>query len=598
MMRNTRFSGWFMCALLCGVGWLCIQMPAAQAASALRVTEYAIAAGQFTGTTYTLSLSNPLLANHIILVRGSASGTADRGPDENYARVTALPAGVNGQLPTTASNNQVRLQRFTANSDWVGGVTVLECVNQCNRAGFRTLDIQTLTTAANATSGSLSSTVPWVDPDQIVPFGGAFGAGSNVLYRNASLGKNNHPSAWLTLKPQGTETITWTRVNGGGAGLKAADHTVYIVEWGSEWATQSTLVSGKKGGTGVNIISEYTTAAVTAFETAKSWLWSTGTSAQEGVGDGSEGVIIGIGDTMALDAVESTVRMGAEVNNIQRDFMVYVMTHPELAVDHRFKASGNSNATTFDQTVDTAPAGTRMAWCTNTAPSSLTNFPRPIFSSRYQANTTVRLQRQRSGTNFAAWIQGIDFSGVGLLSGQLAAGIVDALGTPVANPQAPMTPLTVSFASQQSTGSFGTDDARIRVTNETTNPAWTLVLAAENGATSKWTGLNGNHYDFNDPTANARDGTDGDAWGGQLTIDPSTLTITPQANCATAGITPGSATAFSEGVVGSITLASSNGSGDIGCYYDLRGIGISQSIPAEQPQDTYTLPMVITITAI
>ena len=41
-----------------------------------------------------------------------------------------------------------------------------------------------------------------------------------------------------------------------------------------------------------------------------------------------------------------------------------------------------------------------------------TAYPRPMLYSRYLSDTSVRLERRRSGQDFPAWVQGIDFSGI------------------------------------------------------------------------------------------------------------------------------------------------------------------------------------------
>jgi len=132
------------------------------------------------------------------------------------------------------------------------------------------------------------------------------------------------------------------------------------------------------------------------------------------------------------------------------------------------------------------------------------------------------------------------------------------------------------------------------VTNTTSNAQWTLTVAA-NSSTAFWNGATSD-YDFNDPTANGGDGADADSLGGQMTMDASGGTL--GGTCNTTNITKGSSAAFSEGVTDSITLLTAGASADTGCYWDFTGINVSQTIPADQSADNYTIDMTLTVTAI
>jgi hypothetical protein len=179
--------------------------------------------------------------------------------------------------------------------------------------------------------------------------------------------------------------------------------------------------------------------------------------------------------------------------------------------------------------------------------------------------------------------------------GSLGVDIVDSGGSPVPTPSMAMDAVNLSFTYQTATGSFGTVSEQIRVTNTTASPQWTLSVAAL--ATAVWDSA-GTDYDFNDPTAGANDGGDTDTVGGQLTVNPAVSTITPQGGCSTTGLTKGSATAFSEGVTDTITLVTAGPTAESGCYWDITGIGISQTIPKEQPvASDYDINMTISAIA-
>ena len=190
-------------------------------------------------------------------------------------------------------------------------------------------------------------------------------------------------------------------------------------------------------------------------------------------------------------------------------------------------------------------------------------------------------------------------------SGSLGVGIVDGAGSPVGSPSLSMGAKQVSLDCQSgasaSTGTLGVSAQRIRVTNTTGNGNWTMSIAATSGATANWS--NGTtSYDFNDPTGSPAGcgdvGGDADNLAGQLTVNPSASTITPQGGCATTGITRGSSSAFNEGVTNSITLLTAVSS-QTNCYYELTNVALSQTIPANTPASgtAYSMNMTITVVA-
>lgn len=186
-----------------------------------------------------------------------------------------------------------------------------------------------------------------------------------------------------------------------------------------------------------------------------------------------------------------------------------------------------------------------------------------------------------------------------LVNPVLSVDIVDASGVSVASPSATLSTATAGFNCQTVTGTIGTSAQRIRVTNTTTSPAWTVAIAATSGATALWNS-GGNNYDFNDPNgapAGCGDGGDADTRPGQLTLNPSIGTTSPQSGCTTTGVTRGSSAGYNQGITNSLTLISASGSAQTGCYWDLTGISASQTIPATQPAGTYTLNLTITIVA-
>lgn len=186
-----------------------------------------------------------------------------------------------------------------------------------------------------------------------------------------------------------------------------------------------------------------------------------------------------------------------------------------------------------------------------------------------------------------------------ITAGTLTADIVDDSYVTVGSPSVTMTSTAFSFSCQTATGTFGSNTQRLYVSNpDGADNGWTLSVAAS-ATTDVWDSA-GTDFDFNDPTSSGcTDGADADSLGGQMTVDPSTGTITQGSSAnGTTGVSLGSSDAFEEGTTDSVTLMSSDGTIDIGDWY-LTGVGISQTIPAEQPAASdYNIDMVISVAAI
>lgn len=183
--------------------------------------------------------------------------------------------------------------------------------------------------------------------------------------------------------------------------------------------------------------------------------------------------------------------------------------------------------------------------------------------------------------------------------GTFGADIVDEAGDPVPNPIVGMSLAATQNSCQTTTGTLGTALQKIRAENSQPNSGWTLSVAATIGPTALWSS-GGLLYDFNDPSgspAGCAPGLDSDTYAGQLSIDPSSATITPEAGCSSTGISKGSAAAFHEGVTDSIIIATGAPSTELFCYFDFADIGLQQTIPGAQPSGTYNLDLTITMIA-
>ena len=184
-------------------------------------------------------------------------------------------------------------------------------------------------------------------------------------------------------------------------------------------------------------------------------------------------------------------------------------------------------------------------------------------------------------------------------AGTLAVDIVNGSYVTVASPTIAMSGTTFEFACHAVTGTFGTASEQIYVKNpDVADGGWTASLGGS-ATTNIWDSA-GTDYDFNDPTGTGcTDGADaGDTVGGQMTVDASggTLAVGACLTCTTTGVSKGTSGSYSEGVTDNISvLIGAAGSDDVGDW-TLRGVSISQKIPAEQPAAAdYDINMMLTI---
>jgi hypothetical protein len=192
-------------------------------------------------------------------------------------------------------------------------------------------------------------------------------------------------------------------------------------------------------------------------------------------------------------------------------------------------------------------------------------------------------------------------------AGTLTTDIMDASRVTVGSPSVAMTAKAFSFdcqaAGTASTGTLGTNTERLYVNNgDAADNGFTLTVAATSGATSTWANGGATQtFDFNDPTgttAGCTDGGDADNRPGQMGINPAAGTLTTDCgSCTTTGVSLGTTTAFAQGTTDSITLINAGStSTDIWRGY-LTGAAVTQTVPAEQVPDSYTLNLTLTATA-
>ena len=174
----------------------------------------------------------------------------------------------------------------------------------------------------------------------------------------------------------------------------------------------------------------------------------------------------------------------------------------------------------------------------------------------------------------------------------LAVTVINDTNDTVDVPSVNFGSLETGPSTQTTNGLLGTNSQRIVVINGTGNASWSLSIAAES-TDSVWE--DGVHsFDFNDSIS---DGSDTDTVGGGLTVNPSSITITPSDGCSSTGIASGGQTTFSEGTTDTITLVSAGSSAGTDCSWELTNVQLSQQVPPGQTNGTYALTMTLTVVA-
>ncbi len=321
-------------------------------AQTFRVTAYQIPDGAFTGTAYDLTLNHDLESNYFAMVTGAAEdgdNNTNASPDNVYARVTQDRYGT-GDLDVSSGNDVIRIERGSSSQgeDWAGVVVIVECLGDGATSGFTLLDVISTELTGTATSNTDTSSTPWSDINQVVPFGGYRGGG--LLSTSATSAGHGSAEAKITLS--GNDTISFVRV-ATGSSLSTTTWTTYVVEWGSDWNVQSVSVDGNAGANGASAVSAYDTSAITSVTRANTWVWGAGHTADGGIGDSFSGALVTLGDGVNQNATETTVAVGGEYADT-RSTQVYVMENSNIAVDYVFKTDGDSTNIDWSYTVDAA----------------------------------------------------------------------------------------------------------------------------------------------------------------------------------------------------------------------------------------------------
>jgi len=398
--------------------------------AAYRVTTYELEAGEYTGTNYNLTISNNLSSNYFVMLNGASVRTdANHPPQEDGVRISGDPFG---NLGSTTAANQLALIRSNAAQDWTGAVTVVECLANCTTSGFQlrqVLEVALPQGTANALQ-TVTANLSANHNSRVVPFGGLYGGGMT----NTSSSANEWGVTFGTkIEKVGTNQIELRRYGGESRVPRSGTMTVYIVEWGTQWTVQTANVTGTNVGNSINVAGEYNTAAISSVARDQSWVWGTGFTRDDGIGDGAFGQVITLGNGVTQNANESTVAVGGEASLISpgRDFQVYIMQHPSLRTDYRFKADGDIGSIEYQELtlgVDAAltpeiynngsssvrtTQGRRFGFLYSSASGTGQQYPvNGGWAFRMTGSTSMLYWRPFADENFAAWAQSVDFGNI------------------------------------------------------------------------------------------------------------------------------------------------------------------------------------------
>jgi hypothetical protein len=248
----------------------------------------------------------------------------------------------------------------------------VECLASCTTAGFQLRDVQRVA-HAGVGPGTDASAVAWTNINQVMLVGGQNGAGCNSTDADPLDHKNCH----VRLFPSGTQTINWSRSNGGATSLAAATSTVMVVEWGSEWAVQRRAFTGaNNGGANVDVAGEYNNVAIGSVSRANTWVWGTGFTNDADAGTSADGVILTLGNGVTQNVNETQISAGANYNNLAISFDVYGCTHPSLRVSHNWLPSAGQTGLTATVAPVTEAVGNRISLVYNSLEENGNNYSR------------------------------------------------------------------------------------------------------------------------------------------------------------------------------------------------------------------------------
>jgi hypothetical protein len=166
--------------------------------------------------------------------------------------------------------------------------------------------------------------------------------------------------------------------------------------------------------------------------------------------------------------------------------------------------------------------------------------------------------------------------------GTLSVDFVDGSNVAIANPAVSFGAVTFDFACQDGTATLGEASQKLQVKNPKKAGVSVDINAATPG-TEVWSDGGTESYAYNDATGSG-------CTNGQLAVTGGTFTKTAGAGTPTQTMPGGAFTGTS-----SVVLL--NNTGNVAYNADLTDFTLTQKIPAEQTDGTYSIPMVVSYVA-
>lgn len=316
-----------------------------------RVTTYQVGTGEFTGTTFSLTLEQELSENYFCMITPSGLTTE---LSDALIRVSGDPFGT-GELNFSSGPDQLEFVRFTdAYDDWTGIITVVECIDNASTGGFILKDVLVstmpdVTTASTLQSLNFASSA--ILSDRTIPFGGIRGGGvtSNINAGNSN--KEYFAKFEVDVSTNELNIARYCRLPGT---VDEVTFTTYLVEWGSEWSIKKASISGRSSGNfNAAIDDNYAWVSLdTPVPAFNSWAWGSGyseiTSNVQRDIDTAQVYSLGRAGNYSIQTDKVGVLSGTNTLMVST---VYIMTHPDIYVERFILGRITATSGTFNMSL-------------------------------------------------------------------------------------------------------------------------------------------------------------------------------------------------------------------------------------------------------
>lgn len=400
-----------------------------------RVTTYEVQSGVFTGTSYTLTLDQNLVANYFCLITPG-------GPDETgsaMARVDGDPFGTGG-LNTSTNPDELDFVRHESTAgDWVGMITVVECIANPTTAGFTLQDVLVSTMTAPVSTGTQTSSFSSAAnlTASTVPFGGVRGGGVTV---NTATGTDRREYFAKFDIDIANDELDISRRVADTDDVENTTYTTYLVEWGSDWNVQTLAFDGIPPDNELDQSEDYYTEELTTSVLPRnSWVWGSGIGDDNTNTSGyqSQNFSLNLADEYTGSFKTKRVGVQNSFTNIDVLATVYVMESPNILVERLIVDSTSSTSGTI--TNDISPNVTETYTNTGSLQKTVGERLNFYFSSDRNGNpitplvgtvlfeqlrntSATTISWSRSGTgNLDFLVYAVDFAGGAAGDGESAA---------------------------------------------------------------------------------------------------------------------------------------------------------------------------------